>query len=355
MTRPQAVASDKPNPLESSLASDRRLLRFGDFELTAATGELERRERLGTREPVKLQPQPARALLFLAERPGTLVTRAELQSHLWGEAHYVDYEQGLNYCIRAIRRALGDDASAPRFLETVPRRGYRFVSTVEVAEIEPSDDARARRLSLLRPGRATTRAGTPSSGRTAIVLMAAAVVTLVLHWALSARLFEATAPPKLAVLPFDDHSSTQIGATLAASLTDELISSLAGGYADRLGVIARTSSLAYAGKRLTAAQIGKELNVDYLLTGGMQTSDGSTRISVQLIRVRDETNLWAETYDRQLERTDWDAWARTVSLRVAERLSLSPARLDAPGDTSHDRPASSSRTARGSGSDDVTG
>ena len=97
-------------------------LRFGDFQLATESGELQRGG-----EPVKLQPQPAKLLQYLAERSGQAVSRPELQAHLWGEKQFVDSEQGLNYCIKSIRRALGDSADSPTYLETIPRRGYRFL------------------------------------------------------------------------------------------------------------------------------------------------------------------------------------------------------------------------------------
>lgn len=99
---------------------------FADFELETDTGRLFR-----AGAGVHLQPQPARALQYLAERAGELVTREELRRFLWGEDHFVNFDQGLNYCIQQIRAALADSAQTPRFLETLPRRGYRFLVAVE--------------------------------------------------------------------------------------------------------------------------------------------------------------------------------------------------------------------------------
>ncbi|HET6899682.1 MAG TPA: transcriptional regulator, partial [Vicinamibacteria bacterium] len=106
------------------------VLRFGVFDLNPATGEL---HRAGLR--VRLQPQPVRVLEILATRAGTIVSREELRQAVWGEGTFVDFEHGLNFCINQVRRALGDSATAPRFVETVPRRGYRFIAPVE--RIEP--------------------------------------------------------------------------------------------------------------------------------------------------------------------------------------------------------------------------
>ena len=127
----------------------RRLFRFGTFEADSVTGELRRAGR-----PVGLQEQPFRLLLALLDRPAEIVTRAELREKLWGETH-VDFEEGLNTAVRKLRDALGDSASNPRFIETLPRRGYRFIAPVEsVADPAPVPEAlqpvRARSWLLLR-------------------------------------------------------------------------------------------------------------------------------------------------------------------------------------------------------------
>ncbi len=345
--KPTSTTDEAPYPSET----DPRRLRFGDFEFLAGSGELLHRHSTGRSKRVRLQPQPAKVLLYLAERSGELVTREELQRHLWSSDHFVDYDQGLNYCIRAVRRALGDDASAPRYLETIPRRGYRFRRAVEIAN-GPSKDW-TRGLLRMVPLR---RASRPARLRQATLVAAAiAVFSVALHWVLWSGLLEAGRPPKLAVMPLEDHSSTESGAALASSLTDELISELASRHAEELGVIARTSSVAAAGRGLTAAELGAKLGVDYLLTGGMQRSHDATRITVQLIRVRDETNLWAEIYEQPLDQADWNRWVQTVSLRVAERLALTLPNKDLPSDSSWARPASSSRTARSRDPRDVSG
>lgn len=145
----RSSAADEPTrpplPFRRPERPTARRLRFAGFELAAESGELFR-----AGEPVRLQPQPAKVLLYLASRPGELVARRRLQRHLWGDDHFVDCEQGLNYCIRAVRRALGDDAAAPRFVETVPRRGYRFVHPVELVE-SPTPPLHAARTARRRP------------------------------------------------------------------------------------------------------------------------------------------------------------------------------------------------------------
>src|SRR3981081_116555 len=107
--------------------SDANPLRFGAFDLDPTSGELRK-----DGDPVKLPPQPFKVLTLLARRSGEVVTRHEIREEIWSEETFVDFDQGLNFCIRQIREALGDDAEAPRFIETLPRRGYRFPAPIEV-------------------------------------------------------------------------------------------------------------------------------------------------------------------------------------------------------------------------------
>src|SRR5215831_13495366 len=122
--------------------SDRTVLRFGAFELDSASGELRRGG-----DPIKLPPQPFKVLELLVRRSGDVVTREEIRAHVWCDDTIVDFEQGLNFCVRRIREALGDTADAPRFVETLPRRGYRFV--MPVADPEPPGASRVTRLIVL--------------------------------------------------------------------------------------------------------------------------------------------------------------------------------------------------------------
>src|SRR5579862_6051850 len=122
--------------------SEGAILRFGSFELHAAAGELRHHGDL-----VKLPPQPLKVLRILASRAGQIVTRAEIREQVWCGDTFVDFEQGLNFCIRQIREALGDTADAPRFIETLPRRGYRFLAPVKTGE--ESQPVRLKRLIVL--------------------------------------------------------------------------------------------------------------------------------------------------------------------------------------------------------------
>jgi TolB-like protein/Tfp pilus assembly protein PilF len=216
------------------------VFRFGAFELDPKSGEL---WKAGV--CVKLPPQPFKVLALLARRPGELVTRKEIQQQIWGSETFVDFEEGLNFCIKQIRTTLGDDAETPRYIETLPRRGYRFITPVE------------------EPGR--------PAGRT-----------------------------MLAVLPFENLSGDPEQDYFSDGLTEEMITQLGRLQPERLSVIARTSAMTYKGSNKTVDQIGRELGVDYLLEGSVRREGDQVRITAQLIQVRDQAHLWAQSYDRNV-------------------------------------------------------
>lgn len=220
------------------------LLRFGAFELDLQSGEL-RRAGVG----VKLQPQPFKVLALLAGRTGQLVVREEIQREVWTDDTFVDFDQGLNYCIRQIRAALRDDAETPTFIETVPRRGYRFLAAVEAVSL-PSP-APARRVML-------------------------------------------------AVLPFENLSGDEEQEYFSDGLTDEMIAQLGRLNPQRLGVIARTSAMKYKHTNKGIDLIGRELGVSYVLEGSVRRSASRVRVTAQLIQVSDQTHLWADSYDRNV-------------------------------------------------------
>jgi len=222
------------------------MLGFGEFRLDVDGGELHRE---GTR--VTLQPQPFRVLTLLATRAGRLVTRGEIRSQIWPQDTFVDFEQGLNYCIKRIRDALGDDAKSPRFVETRPRLGYRFIAPVEDVASAPA---------------------APPDGRI-----------------------------MLAVLPFDNLSRDPEQDLFVDGLTEEMISQLSRLNADRLGVIARTSTIRYRRTEKAIGVISRELGVSYLLEGSVRRAGLRVRVTAQLIQSCDESHVWADSYERKLD------------------------------------------------------
>jgi TolB-like protein/DNA-binding winged helix-turn-helix (wHTH) protein/tetratricopeptide (TPR) repeat protein len=276
-------------------------LRFGDFELDLGAYELRH-----AGKPIRLERQPMDLLVLLVERRGQLVTRAEIIDKLWGKDVFVDVETGVHTAARKIRQALGDAADAPKFVETVPGKGYRFVAPVTTGEAPP------------QPVR-------PMNWRPIAAAAALAALTGVLVWAsLPSR-----APAGhvvLAVLPFENLTGDADREYVADGLTEEMIASLGQVDPDRLSVIGRTSSMTYKGTRKSLAQIGEELGVDYLVESSLRAESNRLRITSTLVRVRDQVQVWSASYDR--EPTSTLGLQQELSAAIAEqiRLNLSPER-----------------------------
>jgi TolB-like protein/Flp pilus assembly protein TadD len=251
----------------------RETYRFGDFELNLRAYELRRK---GT--PVRLERQPMDLLIMLLERPGDLVTRADIVDRLWGKEVFVDVDTGVHTAIRKIRQALRDSAEAPTFVETVSGRGYRFVAPVDIV---------------------TGAVATPTR------------VTL-------------------AVLPFEHLGSDPERGYLADGLMEEAIAWLGQMDPERVGVIGRQSMMVYRGNATKSlAEIGRDVGADYLVESSLRGEGSRCRITTRLIRARDQVQLWSESYDR--EPTSMLGLQRELSAAIAQqiRLRLSPGRLDA--------------------------
>ncbi len=260
----------------------RQAIRFGVFEVDLRAGELRRK---GIK--LRLQEQPFQVLAQLLARPGEVVSREELKQALWPEDTFVDFDHSLNTTINKLREALGDGADNPRFVETLPRRGYRFIAPVEILDGGPR--AAARLWAGLRP--------TLAVAGVALLLVAAS------YWAWQEFQKSAAGPPgrvMLAVLPFENLSGDPQQEYFSDGLTEEMITELGRLQPKRLGVIARTSVMQYKGTRKPAQQIGRELGADYLLEGSVRREGERVRISAQLVQVSDQTHLWAQSYDRPL-------------------------------------------------------
>jgi TolB-like protein/DNA-binding winged helix-turn-helix (wHTH) protein/Tfp pilus assembly protein PilF len=282
------------------------LIRFGEFELALRSAELRRGGQV-----VRLQPQPFKVLALLAGRAGQLVTREEIQRQVWDGETYVDFEHGLNFCIRQIRSALGDNAQSPTYIETLPRRGYRFIASAEKIELcgEPNADAPP----TTEPRREKAR---PLALAAALVVAAAALVSVgYLAWNRDGK--QGVKPGKimLAVLPFENLSGDPEQDYFSDGLTEEMIAQIGRLQPERLGVIARTSAMTYKGGNKDVQQIGRELGVEFVLEGSVRREADRVRITAQLIQVFDQTHLWAETYERS--RAD----ALTVQSEVAARIA----------------------------------
>ncbi|MDX2034329.1 MAG: winged helix-turn-helix domain-containing protein [Blastocatellia bacterium] len=287
-------------------------MRFGLFDFNPDTGELRKNG-----EVVRLQAQPARVLGMLIGRAGELVTRQEIQRQIWGD-NFVEFDQGLNFCIRQIRIALNDQAETPVYIETVPRQGYRFIAPVSrPASPEPPAEAPLPPLSPLPDDSA--RARRPGWKLGAIFLV---VIGLAAAFWVARRPAAPAAKTRrmLAVLPFDNISADPAQEPFSDGLTEELITSLSRLNPSRLGVIARTSAMRYKKEKKPVDQIRRELGIDYLIEGSVRAEEGLVRITVQLIRTDDQSHLWAESYDRPYR--DILGVQREVAESVARSLAL---------------------------------
>jgi len=306
-------------------------VRFGVFELDLNTGEL---RKAGAR--ISLPEQPFQVLEALLDRPGRLVTREELRQRLWPAETFVDFDQGLNAAVRRLRDALGDSADTPRFVETLPRRGYRFIAPVTAPSLPeapvPSRGANesgqegSRSPEPRRAPRRLTRAWTP------VLVAAIALVSAVILWTAgylrwppaASRLSAPSGRLMLAVLPFENLTGDPDQEYVGDGLTEELIAQLSRMDPLRLGVIARTSAMQFKKTFKRADGIASELGVTYLVEGSVRTIGNRIRIAALLIEARSETHLWADQYESDaknlltLQREVAEAITRqiTTSLRV---------------------------------------
>ena len=240
------------------------LLRFGTFELDVRSREL----RNGAVR-VRLQEQPLEILRLMLQRPGEVITRDELRQQLWPEGTFVDFEHSLNAAIKRLRAALGDDADKPMFIETVPRRGYRFVGDV--------------------PASCAAKVDPPASPSM-----------------------------RLVVLPFSNLSDDSGQEYFSDGLTEELIAQLGPLCRGQVGIIGRWSSMFFKGSLQRACEIGQALKAEYLLEGSTRRDGSRVRITARLVEAATETQLWSETYDRST--TDWLSVQSDVAGRVARSL-----------------------------------
>lgn len=330
------------------------IVHFGVFQLDLDAHEL---HKAGIK--IKLQEQPYRVLALLVERAGQVVTREELQKKVWPTDVYVTFDQGLNNAIKKVRDALGDSADSPRFVETLARHGYRFIAPVNGASMSAAElSAASVSVPATGTGPAPVSAAAanaeppPASppqlhpgsralrNRAVIGSVAACVLAALGYWAWHGATRRAQPAPDrviLAVLPFDNLSRDPDQEFFSDGLTEEMITQLGKLNPERLLVIARGSVAKYKGSSLPASQIGQELHADYLVQGSVRRAADRVRITVQLIQVRDQTDLWAESYDRDLKDilVLQDSVTRTVAKQIHVTLTpgeqtrlASQARLD---------------------------
>lgn len=270
--------------------SSQQLIRFGVFELDPQAGELRRH---GAR--VKLQEQPFLILRILLENPGRVVTREDLRKRIWPADTFVEFDHGLYSALARLRDALGDSAESPRFIETIPRRGYRFIAPVQAVTTAHPDGAG----SAVSERKSSRRYWIPILAGAALV--ACLVLALLFagfvpgNWRLSR-----SSPPirSLAVLPLENLSGDPGQEYFADGLTDELITTLA--QLGNVQVISRSSVMRFKGTKTPLSQIARELHVDAIVEGSVVRSGQHVRITAQLVDAATDKHIWAHSYERDL-------------------------------------------------------
>lgn len=269
--------------------------RFGQFVFDADTGVLSRNG-----VPVRLQPQPARVLARLVARAGEVVSREELRQQIWGTDTFVDFERGLNFCIAQIRSALGDSADSPRFVETLPKRGYRFIGPVTAPTPPPVAAPSARPLS---------RRGVAVAALLVVVVAAGIAVLALRHGAEGAI--------RIAVVPFDNETGDTEYDRIAGGVADATVARLA--TPERLkqvSVIGNAAILRRPRSFRNLQEIGQELGAHYVVLAQVKNDNNRVRLIAHLIRVTDQAHVWAQTFDR-------DAFGLDVQAELAEAIAQS--------------------------------
>lgn len=258
--------------------------RFGLFEFDAATRELRREGVL-----VRLQSQPAQVLSCLLEHAGRVVSREDLRSAVWGGETYVDFDRGLNFCIAQVRSALDDDSVTPRYIRTLPRRGYQFIAPIE--RIGES------------PERTTTVSPKSKFSLTTAAWLCLGVLLLSLalstgYWLRSWQ--SSKRRPIVAVLRFDNQTSDPAMTRFSDALTDSVVERLTSASLGRYDVIGNASILRLPRDQRDLTAISSSLHAGYVVLGQVQTSGAQTRILAHLIRLPEQTHLWVARMDRSL-------------------------------------------------------
>jgi TolB-like protein/DNA-binding winged helix-turn-helix (wHTH) protein/Tfp pilus assembly protein PilF len=286
----------------AAMPLDATTIRFGVFEADPRSGEL---RRSGVK--VKLQEQPFQVLVALLERPGQIVTREELRGRLWPADTFVDFDHSLNAAVKRLREALGDSADNPRFVETLPRHGYRLIVPVERLESTPVVPTLPGRRRLIR----YAAWALASALALALALAGSGAWRGIVGRPQSVRI------KALAVLPLHNLSGNPEEDYFVDGMTEALLTEL--GKVPRLRVVSRQSVMRYKGTRKTAPQIARELEVDALVEGSALRSGPKVRISTQLILAVPERHLWSESYEREL--TDVIALQREVSEAIVGEIA----------------------------------
>jgi len=308
---------------EKKSLSPSRALRFGVFQVNLAAREIRKH---GVR--VRLSGQPFCILSILLEKPGEVVTREEMREKLWTDT-FVDFEHSLNSAIKKLRAALGDSPENSRYIETIPRVGYRFVAPVE----EDMGNAQSVPQSAPVPVGAGSAAEAvePRHRRWPALLGTSAVLIVVtVGYLMWSRAHDSPKAPggrmTVAVLPFENLTGDAGQEYLSDGLTEEMIAQIGRLDPEHLGVIARTSVMHYKRGQVQLDQIARELGVQYVLEGSLRRDADKVRITAQFVQTKDQTPVWSREYDREL--SSLLALQGEIAQEIADeiRLTLSPSR-----------------------------
>jgi TolB-like protein/DNA-binding winged helix-turn-helix (wHTH) protein/Flp pilus assembly protein TadD len=312
------------------------VVRFGTYEVSLQSGEV---RKAGLK--IRVQQQPMKLLEILLERPGEVVTREEMRGRVWTNESFGDFDQALNIAIAKLRTALEDSAENPRFIETLPKRGYRFIADVSVVDADPHPKKSASPAGELpglqeekiRAGHETQGYGLTTgpvapkrrlrpTGRVIFALALVLSLSIVAAWLFRSRGRAPMGIRSLAVLPLENLSGDASQGYFADGMTDELITDLS--QISALRVISRTSVMVYKGARKPLPQIARELNVDAVVEGTVLRSGDHVRITAQLIDGSTDKHLWSQSYEGELR--DTLALQNRVASAIADqiRINLTP-------------------------------
>jgi TolB-like protein/DNA-binding winged helix-turn-helix (wHTH) protein/Flp pilus assembly protein TadD len=299
-------------------------VKFGDdFELDVRAFELR-----SSGIPLKLKPISMELLILLIERRGELVTREQIVERIWGKGIFLDTDNSINGAISRIRQVLRDDSEQPRFVQTVTGRGYRFLAPVETRNPSPapiaSDASMApaseRGLAQSVPVKEKSDLRFLTIVLSAAIVLATAAVAY-FQW-IEPRLRSHAAPARtmIAVLPFENLTGDAGQDYFSDGMTEEMITQLGRLDPEHLGVIARTSVMHYKHSQESLDQISRSLGVQYVLEGSLRRDGERVRITAQLIRVKDQTHLWAQQYDRQIN--DLLALQSEIAHEISDEIQI---------------------------------
>jgi DNA-binding winged helix-turn-helix (wHTH) protein/TolB-like protein len=275
------------------------MYRFGVYRFDTGRLELRRND-----ESVRLQRQPAQVLAVLIDHAGQLVTREQLRLAIWGRDTFVDFDRGLNFCIAQIRVALGDDAGVPRYVRTVPKKGYEFICPVEMeGPVVSNDHTPAEPVA-------------PRFGRRALIAVAGLFIVVAAALATYSRVVNRPHPPIVAVARFDNETGDPALTRFSDYLTDTVVEQLTESSAGSYAVVGNAAILRVAREQRDIRAIGASLNANYVVIGQVQRDAGHVRVLGHLIRLPDQTHVTVARFDDVHEQTL--ATTNEIALRMTK-------------------------------------